>query len=135
MIEINGIAHLGIRIANFDRSIGFYRSLGFELTRDDPAEGVVVLSHPSGVVLNLLDSATSDNGNRNILMDEEQLYPGLTHIALQVADIVTAQREITALGLVITEGPVRFGDGSVSIFFRDPDRNVIELTQPQDNTI
>lgn len=135
MIEINGIAHIGIRVTNFDRSIGFYRAMGFELTRDDPVEGVVVLSHPSGVVLNLLDSATSDNGQRNILMDEGQRYPGLTHIALQVADIAAAKREVTALGLIITEGPVRFGDGSVSIFFRDPDRNVIELTQPRDESI
>lgn len=135
MIEINGIGHVGIRIADFDRSIGFYRSLGFELTRDDPAEGVAVLSHSSGIVMNLLDSATSDNGQRNILMDEELRYPGYTHIALQVADIAAAQREVAALGLLITEGPVRFGDGSVSIFFRDPDRNVIELTQPRGESV
>jgi catechol 2,3-dioxygenase-like lactoylglutathione lyase family enzyme len=62
-------------------------------------------------------------------MDETVKYPGYTHIALRVADINQAIQRIKMLGIVITEGPVTFGDGKTSIFFRDPDRNVIELTQ------
>jgi hypothetical protein len=30
---------------------------------------------------------------------------------------------------ITTEGPVTFGDGSRSIFFRDPDRNMIALSE------
>ncbi len=126
---VSGLAHIGIRVKNFSRSIGFYRQLGFEVTREDYRENVVVVKHLSGLELNLLDSATTENEQRNILMDEKERYPGVTHIALRVSDIALAERTIKSFGLAITEGPVTFGDGSTSIFFRDPDRNVIELSQ------
>ncbi len=100
------------------------------MTREDYAERVVVVRHPSGVELNLLDSADTGNGGRNILMDEPAKYPGYTHIALRISDIEAVVRQLEQLGIDITEGPVRFGDGSTSVFFRDPDRSVIELSCP-----
>jgi len=131
MITFKQLAHVGLRVNRFDTSVAFYHQFGFEVVREDYRERVVVLQHLSGLVLNLLDSATTDNGLRNILMDETPRYPGLTHIALCVDDIDHAVREVTKRGMGITEGPITFGDGSTSIFVRDPDRNVIELSQPQ----
>jgi lactoylglutathione lyase len=63
-------------------------------------------------------------------MDETIKYAGYTHIAFRVTDIEQAIQYIRMLELTITEGPVTFGDGKTSIFIRDPDRNVIEFTQP-----
>lgn len=131
MIKITGLAHVGVRVTDFGTAISFYRQLGFQMTRDDHEERVVVMRHGSGVKINLLDSVDDDNGGRNVLMDEPRRYAGYTHLALEVANIHKAAQAIRQLGLVITEGPVSFGDGSTSVFFRDPDRNVIELSQPQ----
>jgi catechol 2,3-dioxygenase-like lactoylglutathione lyase family enzyme len=135
MIDIEGLAHIGIRVSEFGRCIAFYRQFGFEVVREDYGEHVVALRHRSGLELNLLDSATTDNHARNILMDEETRYPGVTHVALRVRDISEAERDVTAMGMVITEGPVTFGDGSTSLFIRDPDRNVIELSQPRHRAV
>ncbi len=131
MMDIEGLAHIGIRVTGFGSAIAFYRQLGFALVREDYQERVVVLRHPSGLELNLLDSVTTSHHTRNILMDEAVRYPGLTHIALRVRDLAAVQREVLERGIRITEGPVMFGDGSTSIFLRDPDRNVIELSEPQ----
>ena len=130
MIRIESLAHIGIRITDFARSVAFYRQFGFEVTREDIQEHVVVLRHPSGLELNLLDSADDDNQGRNVLVDEAPRYPGMTHIALRIEDVRHAQARLEAADITITEGPVTFGDGSTSIFFRDPDRNVIELAEP-----
>ena len=130
MIRIEQLAHVGIRVREFTRAVEFYQTLGFRVTRQDYQERVVVLQHPGGLVLNLLDSVNHENDGRNVLMDEENVYPGYTHIAMQVKDVQRARHEVESSGFTLTEGPVSFGDGSTSIFFRDPDRNVIELSEP-----
>lgn len=127
-MNISGLAHVGVRVSDFSVSIAFYRELGFRVIRHDVDERVVVLFHGSGIELNLLDSVDVA-GRQNVLMDRSERYPGFTHIALAVSDIEEAMMHIRALDIPITEGPVRFGDGSISIFFRDPDRNVIEVTE------
>jgi lactoylglutathione lyase len=109
--------------------MAFYRQFDFEVIRADFQQRVVVLRHPGGVLLNLLDSAHRRVPARNLLMDEPVRYTGYTHMALEVADIRRAQDDLDALGISITEGPVTFGDGKTSIFVRDPDRNVIEFTE------
>tara|TARA_R110000772_G_scaffold20685_6_gene57509 strand:- start:1960 stop:2406 length:447 start_codon:yes stop_codon:yes gene_type:complete len=129
MKNIDGLDHIGIRVGDFPRSIEFYKAFGFQLLRSDFQEGVMVLVHKRGPTLNLLDSAIESGTPHNILMDESIKHAGYTHIALKVNQITEAIDHINKLGHVITEGPVRFGDGKTSIFIRDPDKNVIEFTQ------
>ncbi|MFQ5581414.1 MAG: VOC family protein [Mariprofundaceae bacterium] len=128
-MKINKIDHVGIRVMKFDISISFYEKLGFSVTREDYEEHVVVVKHPSGIEINLLDSANNDHEKQNVLMDTKEKYPGYTHYAIQVDSAEDANKYFESIGLAVTEGPVTFGDGKTSVFVRDPDLNVIEFTQ------
>lgn len=132
-MQIRKLDHVGIRVMTFERSLAFYRALGFEVVRDDRAEHVVVIRHPSGVELNLLDSGDDDHGGSNVLMDAHKRYPGYTHYAIEVDSVADAKTFFEGLGVAVTQGPVRFSDGKTSIFVRDPDSNVIEFTQLPDH--
>jgi catechol 2,3-dioxygenase-like lactoylglutathione lyase family enzyme len=122
------VDHVGIRVADLARSLSFYKILGFELFHEDPNDAVAVIRNHRDVEINLVHNANDDNGGANILMDVEAKYPGHTHVALRVGSIKAAMETLAEHDIVITQGPVSFGDdGHVSLFLRDPDRNVIEL--------
>ena len=126
MLEIQSVNHVGIRVSEKEVSIEFYALLGFELLNDVGFEQghPVIMKHPSGVVINLLGPATQ-GGDSNILMDVDEKYPGITHVALTVSSIDHAKSFVEGHGIPIT-GSFSFGNMS-AIFIRDPDRNVIEL--------
>lgn len=127
MIEIETVDHLGIRVADKARSLAFYEQLGFKLVHESSFDAVAILKNAAGVELNLIINGVDRTGGKNILMDVPEKHPGYTHIAYRVADIKAVIAALKANGTKITQGPVTFGDGHVSVFFRDPDRNVIEL--------
>ena len=126
MLNIESVNHVGIRISDKQRSIDFYSTLGFELLSDHGFEQghPIVMKHPSGVVLNLLGPATVADDS-NILMDVDEKYTGITHVALTVASLDETKSFVDDAGIAIT-GSFSFGNMS-AIFIRDPDRNVIEL--------
>ncbi len=127
-VDIERVDHVGIRVAELERALSFYRILGFEIFHEDPNDAVVVIRNGRDVELNLIYNANDDNGGANILMDVEAKYPGHTHVALRVGSIKAAMETLAENHIAITQGPVSFGnDGHVSLFLRDPDRNVIEL--------
>ena len=128
-MEITKLDHIGIRVMEFPRSIQFYRNFSFQVIREDYNEGIIVLKHPSGIELNLLNSGNDNHGNKNILMDCERRYPGYTHYAIAVSSVLEVKAVLENLAIDITEGPVTFGDGKTSLFIRDPDLNVIEFTE------
>ena len=124
---IQGLAHIGIRIADVERTVKFYAVLGFEKTAGPLGpENVVILEHPSGVEINLIPNARAQ-AEPNILMDVPEKHPGITHVALLVPDLDAARARIEAAGITLSGGPVQFGPKMRGFFVRDPDRNVIEL--------
>jgi lactoylglutathione lyase len=127
MIIIEQFDHLGIRVTGKARALGFYARLGFELEHESDFDAVVIVKNAAGVELNLIVNGVDLTGGKNILMDVPEKHPGMTHVAFRVADIIHTIAVLKENGIVITQGPVTFGDGHVSVFVRDPDRNVIEL--------
>lgn len=128
-IPIHGLAHVGIRVHDLDRSVRFYELLGFKKTAGPIGpEPVAILMHPSGLEINLVLNAPKAE-TTNILMDVPDKHPGITHIALLCPDIMAAKTELEAAGFPLSGGPIQFFPGAKGIFVRDPDRNVIELHQ------
>ena len=128
-IAIAGLAHIGIRVHDLERSVRFYELLGFTKTAGPLGpEPVAILDHPSGVEVNLILNA-ADADAPNVLMDVAEKHPGITHVALLCPDILAAKARFEAGGIALSGGPIRFGPGAQGIFVRDPDRNVIELHQ------
>jgi catechol 2,3-dioxygenase-like lactoylglutathione lyase family enzyme len=126
MIDIQQIDHIGIRIRDKERSVAFYKTLGFEFIRDLGYDDghPIMMRHPSGVVLNLL-GPSSVAIDENILMDIKERYAGYTHIALRVDSIDRAEEVFQQHNYPIT-GRIQF-EKMRAIFIRDPDRNVIEF--------
>ena len=127
--QISGIAHIGIRVHALDRARTFYEQLGFNFDIGPIGpEPVAIMSHPSGIEINFILNAANASAE-NVLMDMEEKHAGYTHIALSVKNVSEVQSELENAGVTITGGPITFPGDSVSIFVRDPDRNVIEFNQ------
>ena len=127
MIAIEKVDHLGIRITDRTRALAFYATLGFRVEHEVEFDAVIIVKNAVNVELNLIVNGVDRTGGKNILMDMPEKHPGLTHVAFRVADIKATMATLKEDDIKITQGPVTFGDGHVSVFVRDPDRNVIEL--------
>lgn len=127
-IAIERVDHIGVRVRDLDRALAFYKILGFTLLRRAAGDDVAIVRNDRDVELNLVFNANAGDPGSNILMDVPEKFPGYTHIALRVGSIAETIAVLNANDIAITQGPVSFGqDGHISVFIRDPDRNVIEL--------
>jgi len=130
MKQITGINHVGLRVRSLETARAFYELLGFEfITGPIGPEPVAVMLHPSGVNINFILNTTSDASPSNVLMDLSEKHTGFTHIALEVDDLEAVKQQLATCEIKLTE-TVELPDGTVFIFIRDPDSNVIEFHKP-----
>jgi len=120
--QVTGLAHIGIRVHDLARTRAFYERLGFVWAWGPTGpEPVAAMTHPGGLELNFIVNAP-DAARPNILMDAPEKYPGITHIALRIADVAATEQALNAAGIAISGKR-----GAVALFIRDPDGTVIEL--------
>ena len=131
---IKAVAHIGIRVHDWERSAAFYAVLGFRHTAGPIGpDRVVILESESGVEINLIPNAPAVS-EPNILMDVPEKHPGITHVALHVDNLEAARAAVEAAGITLSAGPVQFTPTSRAFFIRDPDRTVIEIHEATDRT-
>jgi catechol 2,3-dioxygenase-like lactoylglutathione lyase family enzyme len=127
---LSGIDHVAITAADVDASCGFYQRLfGAEVWRDFPPGGptaVRVIDIGDGVRLSVHQAG---NG---VDLVAARPTPGSVDICFRWAgSIDEAAAHVKAHGLAIIDGPsprqTVDGKAAHSIYFRDPDSNLIEL--------
>ena len=147
---IESIFHVNINCTNFERSIAFYRMLGFKVIRD-LGEGTMEkvtpgLRMPADAILRAVLMILGDNP-RSTRIDliqwkkpdtEGRAYPHLAHagmcrIALRTRTLVKDYEELKAKGIEFWTEPIliKLKDGKEEGFVccTDPDGTVIELIQ------
>jgi catechol 2,3-dioxygenase-like lactoylglutathione lyase family enzyme len=125
-MHISGLDHIVLNVQDVQRSLDFYRGcLGLAADRvDEWRRGAV--SFPS---LRINDATLIDLVG---IVGAPGLAPNLAHFCLvtedsDLADVVDQLRDA---GVVVEDGPaIRSGarGDAVSIYFRDPDQNLIEV--------
>jgi lactoylglutathione lyase len=98
-IAIERVDHIGVRVRNLDRALGFYRVLRFAVMRRAEGDDVAIIRNEHGVELNLVFNANAGETATNILMDVRDKYPGYTHIALRVTSIPETVAALNENGL------------------------------------
>ena len=131
-IEIRGVDHVVLRVADVERAIRFYCGvLGCREERRVDALGLVQLRAGSALIdlvdvagaLGRLGGAPPGETARN-----------MDHFALQLAafDEPALRAELAAAGIKAGEVGERYGAEGLgpSLYVRDPDGNVVELKGP-----
>lgn len=121
--------HVGIRVSDRQKSIAFYEQLGFREVRCFGQYEANEMETQSGVRINLIFNATRLSNGRNVLLDEPVKLPGMTHPAFVVDDLYALKDWLDNAGIAISEGIRRLGPRRITLFIRDPDRNVLEFNQ------
>ena len=119
------LIHTCYRIGDIDRSVAFYKALGFEETGRLPIRDEAI-----NVFMGLPGDGARLELTYNFGVDSYDLGTGYNHIAVTVDDLNATLERLAAEGIEPEKPPytVREG-GSQLCFVRDPDGYRIELIE------
>jgi lactoylglutathione lyase len=132
-VRILAYEHVGIRVTDAQAAVRFYKMLGFGHVLDVPEHHANEMTNEAGVTINLIFNGVKRDQNRNILLDEEEKWPGVTHPAFVVDDLDALIAKLDQENIKITEGPFLIGTRRRVVFIRDPDGNVLEFDELVEN--
>lgn len=117
-----GLRHVALRVRDLDRSLDFYtRVLKMKVEwRPDP-ENVYLTSGSDNLALHQVDRAAEAPADAST---------GLDHFGFVVStpdEVDRWAREVESGGIRLVQQPKTHRDGARSIYFRDPDGNLIQL--------
>jgi catechol 2,3-dioxygenase-like lactoylglutathione lyase family enzyme len=140
---IESLEHVGLSVADLERSIAFYRDvLGFTLVRivESPPTmrlgDVVGLPGCAARIAHLVLGGTMlelfeyhDPEGRPIPPDRTQADRGFIHIGLRSSDTSADHARLAARGVRFIHDPLEFRPGVWIAYFHGPDGEVCELRQ------
>ena len=118
--------HLGLRVADLDRSLAFYTAVGYEVVGEVPETGIghlTMLKLPSDefVTIELVHDPARG---------EHDIATGLSHFVIQVESMDATIAELAAKGIDVAEPESPDGSADfLTTWITDPDGNRIELVQ------
>ena len=118
--------HVGLRVADLDRSLAFYRGVGYEVVGTVPETGI---GH-----LTMLKLPDDDFVSIELVFDPSRgdaaRGDGLNHLVIQVGSMEAVIARLTEQGIPAEEPQSPDGsDDFATTFITDPDGNRIELVQ------
>ncbi len=131
MPSVTGLDHLVLTVADIGRSVAFYRdALGMAAQTFRAADGSERTALAFGTQkINLHPAAAP------FAPHAAAPGPGTADLCLLTADPLDDwQAHLSALGIAVEEGPVRRTGATgplLSIYVRDPDGNLIEISRPE----
>ena len=147
--QLGRLHHLGVTVADIDRSIEFYRDiLGMELIGRRPcveADYVAKQTGYEGVQLSVASFRVSADSPQTLEVvqylnhaaeagDQATNRPGNTHLCILVDDLQQAFDDLSEQGVQFKSDPVTItagpNEGGLVVYFYDPDGYPLEMFQP-----
>ena len=139
---IKGMGHVGLSVANLNRSIAFYRDVfGRDVVEQgtfagEQYETILGLKGASGKVASLQAGSMeielfefSQPSPKPAQPDRPVCDLGITHFCIEVTDIEARYERLKNAGVSFHCPPLEFFGRAVATYGRDPDGNVFELLQ------
>jgi lactoylglutathione lyase len=124
---MSNLIHTCYRITDVDRSVDFYKALGFEEVRRVPIRDEAI-----NVFMNLPGDGDSPRLEltHNFGVDSYDLGTGYGHIAITADDLDATLERLSGQGIEPEKPPYRVREGGSRLcFVRDPDGYRIELIE------
>ena len=114
---------VGLLVEDLQRSVEFYQKLGVNVREKDKGFAHVNLD---GVDFALLQKEEA----RELFSPENIRKGGSVIISFEVKNVKEFCRKIQKKGITPFSGPLTTSWGQTVAYFKDPDENIIEITEP-----